>query len=899
MQAGTSAAVDNERGHIRRRRRSNRSRPRRRHHRQVDAQLAERWVLGAQCAVVVGSLMAIGTVHVPVLLVVASVTLAIPVAIVGFGLQTAKAKLFVAPAVVLALLSAYSLLQAVPMPMAWLKTLSPGVADIWSRCLLPFGDPGPKMASLSADPGASLREALKWITYAAAFGSAAVLGARRGLRWAVTLIFGAAVLAAFTTIVHGLLGLHKVYGVYEPEYAHLRWGMGPLLNPNNLAGYLNLGSLCGFGLMLSREGRVPRWLVGFGIATLVGTTVIAASRAGAAALPAGVLVFWLLTRRNERVQRSRTGKRLWKLSILAFAAGLVLAVFAATQQTSQLLFHRDLEKLQMVGWAVPLVRKFPWFGIGRGASESVFAAFRQAPGHTVFTHIENFAVEWIAEWGVPVAVCALVALCWYLRPSRLRVRESLLAASAVAAAVTLLGQNFFDLGLEVPSVCLALTTLLGAAYGAAPARAEEMETGTEPVASRGSGTPSSLGATGAWIGLAPLAVIALMGTAQWGRQTDLSDRNELHDAFATLNTGDRSATSVFYSMLHQAMLRHPAEPYFPLMGGIVAWSANRDALPWLTRSLERDPLNGVAHFAAACVVAARNRLSQALLELKFAGNDDSHLVRLIGRIAVGWTHDEKQLRSILPDDDEDAARMLTSMAQALTDPTDAALRMSLLRLATQRDPENVDARVVWAGDLIADLGPQARTALCQDASRKKCVAEVRDQIGRVATLDPGGANALNLTGELLLALGRTADATRLMADQCPKLQHSESCAQVWLALAAKTADLHSISDAVDEVTSGCRTATECAAAYTYAGSVLMREGMPALALTNYQRAALGDSTPVRWLKVADAASEAGAHSVALEALQRVKDEGGDTPDIERRMQDERRRVAATLVGAGE
>lgn len=867
----------------------------------MDAGLAERWVLGLQCAVVIGSLMAIGTVHVPVLLVVAAVTLAIPVAIVAFRLQTANARLFVAPAVVLILLSAYSLLQAVPMPIAWLRTLSPGMADIWSRCLLPFGEPGPKMASLSADPGASLREALKWITYAAAFGSAAVLGARRGLGWAVTLIFGAAVLAAFTTIAHGLLGLHKVFGLYKPEYAHLRWGMGPLLNPNNLAGYLNLGALCGFGLMLSRESRLlfPRWAVGFGIAVLVGTNVIAASRAGTAALPAGLFVFWLLTHNNRRLQRSRTARRLWWASVAAVVGGLILAIFGATQQTWRDLFDRNLEKLQMIGWAWPLVRKFPWFGIGRGSSESVFAAFRQVPGHTVFTHIENFAAEWIAEWGVPVAVCALIALCWYLRPSKLKAREGVLAAAVLAAAVTLLGQNFFDLGLDVPGVCIGLATLLGAAYGAAQSPAEEAAPDKPRARSSEHRMPLSVSGTAAWMGLvAPLALMAWIGTARWGRQTDLIDRNEVHDAFATLKAGDESATTVFYSMLHQAMLRHPAEPYFPLMGGVVAWSANRDALPWLTRSLARDPMNGVTHFATACVVAARSRLLQALLELKFAGNDDADLVTLIGRISVGWTHDENQLKSILPDDGGDAAIMLTSMAQALGNPSDASLRMSLLRLATQRDPENVDARTVWAGDLVAALGPHARTALCQGMFRARCVAEVRDQIRKVAALDPGGANALNLTAELLLALGHTADAARLMGDQCPKLQEHGSCARVWLAVAARAHDLHSVSDAVDQLTSGCRNAIRCAAAYTYAGNVLMREGMPALALTSYQHAALDDSSAARWLKVADAASESGAHSVALDALQKVKEAGRDTPDIERRLAGERREVAATLVGAG-
>lgn len=866
------------------RRRRRRSRPRL----HVDPARAERWVLGLVATSVIGSLMAIGTVHVPVLLIVASFTLAIPVLIVAFGLQTPTAKLFVPPAIVLMLLSAYSLLQAVPIPMAWLKVLSPGMADIWSRCLLPFGEPGPKLASLSGDPGASLREALKWITYAAVFGSAAVLAARRGLRWAVTLVFGAAVLASLTTIVHGLLGLHKVYGLYKPEFAHLRWGMGPLLNPNNLAGYLNLGALCGFGLMLSRRCPVPRWLVAFGIAMLVGTNVIAASRAGTAALPFGVLVFWFLTRENARVRRSRTAGRLWRVSIAAVAGGVVLAVLGANKDTWNQLFDRNLEKLQMVAWAVPLVHKFAWFGIGRGASESVFAAYRQAPGNTVFTHIENFAVEWVAEWGVPVAICALVALCWYLRPARLRARDSVLTAAAVAAAVTLLGQNFFDLGLEVPGVCVGLAALLGAAYGAAPTHADQ------PAAE--AATPPA-GRTNWWGAVAaPLALVALFGTVAWGYRTDLSDRTAVHEAYVHVDAANSRSENAFRSMLHAAILRHPAEPYFPLVGGLAAWSAGHDALPWLSRSLERDPMNGRTHFAVAWVVEARDRLLQALLELKFAAQDDPALIGPVGTVAAGWTTNTKNLKSVLPSDGVAAAHMLTSMARALTNPDNTRLRMSLLRLATQRDPTDADARAVWASDLIAALEPESRSLLCQGTFRAQCVTQVRDQIRDVSKLEPRRATALDLTGRLLMALGRARDAARLMSDECPKLRRYASCAKIWLVAAMRAGDSRSASAAVDELTRGCRTASECGNAYDYAGNVLMRAGMPALALTNYERAALGDSTATRWLKVADAASASGSHSLALQALQRVKDEGGETPEIDRRMTKERHQITATLVG---
>ena len=831
--------------------------------------------------------MAIGAVHVPVLMVAALVALALPVLVLAFGLQPPGVRLFAPPAVVLLLLSVYSLLQAVPIPISWLKILSPGTADIWSRCLLPFGQAGPKLASLSADPGASMREALKWLVYAVVFGAAAVLGARRGLRWAVSLVFGAAVLAALTTIGHGLVGAHRVFGLYQPEYAHLHWSIGPLLNPNNLAGYLNVGVLCGFGLMLDRESAVPRWALAFAIATLVGTSIVCASRAGVAALPAGVAVFWVLTRRNQRVRRSVTARRLWRVSLAAVAGGLVLATIGAGRSTWDELFDKSLEKLQMVAWAGPLVKKFPWFGIGRGASESVFAAYRQVPGHTVFTHIENFAVEWVAEWGLPVALIALVALAWFLRPSRLGTRSSVLAAGAVAASATLLGQNFFDLGLEIPAECIALATLLGAAYGAALA---EARADGEPAPER-----SARFQKGWALVAAPLALVAFVGTASWGWNTDLSDRESLHDAYGLVKAADTASTNAFYGMLRQAILRHPGEPYFPLLGGLVAWSSNRDALPWLARSLERDPMNGRTHLAAAYVVASRGRLSQALLELRLAAADDPVLARPVSHTAMDWTHDRARLLSLLPDDPVEAAIMLTSMARRVRPGEDPKLRTTLLELAEKRDPTNVQARVEWTLDLIAALGSHAPE--CEGAAAAGCQQMVLKQIGEIATLDPSGSSAIDLRAQLLMTYGRAADAVSLLSNECPKKDDRDACSRLWLKAAADTGDTHAVSDAVAALTRGCSTAAICVQSYNYAGDVLITEGFPGLALDNYQRAAMADATGARWIKVANAASAAGAHTEAMRALQRAAQLAGLTDDIRHRIDQEQRLMTQNLVGA--
>ena len=129
---------------------------------------------GLLAATIAGSVLAIGAVHVPVLFAVAAA--AITSAALAFFIQAEGGKRLPLslPVAALLALSAYSLLQAAPMPLAWLEAVAPHRADIWSRALEPFGEPSPSWASVSLDPSSSVIEALKWLVYAAVFASASV-----------------------------------------------------------------------------------------------------------------------------------------------------------------------------------------------------------------------------------------------------------------------------------------------------------------------------------------------------------------------------------------------------------------------------------------------------------------------------------------------------------------------------------------------------------------------------------------------------------------------------------------------------------------------------------------------------------------------------------------------------
>ena len=144
----------------------NRTRGRSRRQPQRRRSIAEHWGSisdGVLVLVVVGSALAIGTVHIPVLLAVSAL------ALIGATFELIGLRRVPRPAVVLAALGLFSALQAISLPAAWVKRMSPVSAEVWLRCLVPFGETALRSFPLSLDPSASIAEALKWLTYASVY----------------------------------------------------------------------------------------------------------------------------------------------------------------------------------------------------------------------------------------------------------------------------------------------------------------------------------------------------------------------------------------------------------------------------------------------------------------------------------------------------------------------------------------------------------------------------------------------------------------------------------------------------------------------------------------------------------------------------------------------------------
>jgi tetratricopeptide (TPR) repeat protein len=835
-------------------------------------------------AVVCGSVLAIGTVHLPVLLVVAAGAFGAAAAALYRSAEARRGAGIPLPAMIFAALAAYTLLQAVPIPMAWLKVLAPANADIWERSLLPFGEAGPSLASISLDPGASVVEALKWSTYAAVFTAASSLGARKSAGWGVAMVFGTALAAAFTTMAHGLLGATKVYGLYQPNFNVLAWHVGPLLNPNNLAGYLNLGILSGLGLLLAHRPIVPRWVVGFGVALMVAIDVTSASRGGVLTLPLGVVALALITARREK-QGWGTDKASTWLLIAVVVGGAVLAILGGNAKAWAELYDKNLSKGRMVLWLRPLIADHPLVGIGRGAFESVFPAYRVTPGNVVFTHAENFPLQWAAEWGLPVALAALVALAWALSPRRLGVTRSALAAGAWLGVAVLLVQNLVDLALEVPAVCIGAATLLGSLWGDPVTHGTHRRAVREPLAQR-------------WPRLVPVAVGVLgaaliAGTVRFGWHDVASDRAAVWAALDGVKAPRAGQMAPLRDEVRHAMLRHPAEPYFSLVGGMAAFRArDQSPIPWIQRTLERGQVNGRAHLLLAEVLAARGSRRQALLELRLTLENEQGLLVQVASLAVRWTQDFDELLSVLPEGKEGAgvlaemARLLAAPPRAGEAPPDPLLRSRCDREAIRRDPALIPPHAREAEARLAGLAKGAPPGLCVD--REHCRAEVLEHADAIAAAQPDASLPVELRARLLMSEDRPDEAVKMLEKACEQVTERASCLQVRVNAAALLKAPGPVDAAIKALLgASCVSAEACANTATWLSAVRLSRGETGAALALLSRAAREDpSTDARWVKLADAASQAGAHAQAADALETVARRQGD-PELRRRADAER------------
>lgn len=760
-----------------------------------------------------------------------------------------------APAIVLGLLGLFTLVQALPLPIAWVARLSPQAADVWARCLLPVGEAVP-MASLSLDPGASLTEALKWVSYGATFFLAALVGRSRGASAGLGIVFASAAAVALVSLTHVAMGATTVYGLYTPRHAFPASQMGPFLNPNNLAGYLNLGALVGLGLIVSRVPPAPRWLLGLGLLLVVAMSLRTGSRGGVAALLLGLLAFgvWAAVSKSA-------GFAAGKIVSLAVSGLLVLgALFTIVGTDARFwsnLLSENSEKLLLPVWTVPVVKDFSWFGVGRGAFESAFFAYRprESPGNIAYTHPENFIAQWFAEWGIPVAVIGLVALTATLARMRRGAFRSALVVGAACGIAALLLQNLVDLGLELAAVGTGLSAVLGSIWGSI----------RPPTEKRPRRSPLPVWVLRSCLILGLVAGVWSLANGATNIDEDRFRTKALLQVASSANGRDAVANERVRVEVLRMAKRHPADYYFPLSGAFAARLRGESPMPWIQRALERGPTVGRTHLLLGEVLLDRRLYAQGLMELRMAVTFEPVLATLAATIAVAHTQSGEDLLRAAPDGAL-GGKMLDAIGTALPPQASDALER-IDSEALVRDETLVNPRRRLVERRLVAL--QQKQALCSDVDAcTRAIEEHADAFNRVAPSFSLGARS---RARLLWFQGRGAEAADLLASGCNPPGERVACLALRLQILETLKPPNEFESAAETfLDASCTEKTQCAEAYTTVARLRISRGNLQQGVSALERAAREDPSVERWLTVSTAAEQAGLEAAAANAKQQAQ-----------------------------
>lgn len=397
--------------------------------------------------------------------------------------STTPAFLAARPALaILALWLAYLVVQWVPMPVAWVKALSPNAASLHAEAH--YLSPAGRYITLSVDPHASMDFWLRSLAFAVAFALVLLVA---DTRRRMVILCGAfvvtGVLQAFVAGILHLGGLNmEVLGM---PISHAAQASGTYVSRNHLAGLLEMTLAVGIGLMLAQlEDRPHRTLRQFvqdtaelllsGKAMLrlmliimVSALVMTRSRMGNTAFLASLLVAGALALVLSR--RAPRSTMVFIASLLVVDIAIVGAWFGVERTVQRIVessAQSFAEKGDVIEEALRMVADYPLVGTGAGTFYAVFPHYRGAGVTVFYDHLHNDYLQFLVETGplgfglmgllvVASLGCALLALVRRRDPVARGV-----AFGAVMGIVAIGIHSFVDFNLQIPANAFLFTLLL-------------------------------------------------------------------------------------------------------------------------------------------------------------------------------------------------------------------------------------------------------------------------------------------------------------------------------------------------------------------------------------------------------------------------------------------------------
>ncbi len=711
----------------------------------------------------------------------------------------------------------FTALQALVLPASIVRALSPATAEVWAGALAPLHEAGPAWAALSLDPTATRVQFLRGIVYLASFLVALRIAERRGgTRFLSLAIIATALVLAMAAILHPLLGAERVFGVYKPVDM-LDRHIAPLLNSNHLAAYLNIGFCLALGMALDRHADRYRPLAIAVAVVLAATQLWVASRGGAVAMVFGSVCVFVMARASRRFAIRTSASII--LPAIVVAAGLAMIVLGAAPEAVAELNSADVSKVRIALSALPLAARYPFFGVGRGAFEMAFPSVRplvEGFGYVSFSHPENIVVQWVTEWGIPVALLAFLALGAALRPKVLVVSSSPAIGAWSAIATTAL-HNLVDFNSEVPAIGIAIATCAAMVVAG---RGNERRGWVHAWSAHPRGVATALG----------VATVASISVALIGWPHEFREDRAALYAEATRPAPREDLLEVE----RQAMLRHPAEAYFPFIGSVEASRQGKNVIPWIERTLTLSPIYGPAHFVLAEQLE-RKAPAQARLEYRLTLTQDQELP-LFQQVIARATPLVRSFDDALEVVPANAFRLptLTALAQSLGDRLPAT-RARLDEMIRAIDPNASGPLERAIADATVDLEAGDAAPWC--TPRTECVQTGLEAVRHLAALRPGSCGPYVERARLVVAADHAPTALHELQDEAQTALDPPICWRYLGELAAATKQDHYVAVAEEAMARRAGGSdAECADHLSWAASLEERRGNYRSAMSFYARA---------------------------------------------------------------